>query len=84
MTTYQHTLPCGTELTFEVESRPARHDDLVELCVSYPADGTDLSGYSTRDAYPIFAIEADYGSFRRCLSWGEEQGTVYEIWQMAR
>jgi hypothetical protein len=77
---YTHTIPTGQELTYEV--RPSRWDDRCIL-VEYPAD-VDLSPYRSDDAYPLAAIERDWGAFAQCLAHGEDDGASWEVWQVTR
>lgn len=77
--TYEHTLPSGETLTFEVS--PSKWTD-GELCVTYPA-GVDFSDWKASEAYPLAEIEADFGlRFDSCTGFGEDRGTVWENWSM--
>jgi hypothetical protein len=78
--TYLHTIPTGEEVTYEVS--PSRWDSRC-ICVSYPAD-VDLSPYRSDDAYPMAAIERDWGAFSQCLAHGEDDGASWEVWQVKR
>ena len=78
--TYTHTIPTGQEVTFEVS--PSRWDSRCIL-VEYPED-VDLSPYRARDAYPMGAIERDWGTFVFCDAYGTDGGTSWEVWQVKR
>ena len=77
---YTHTIPTGEEVTYEVS--PSRWDGR-NILVEYPAD-VDLSPYRSDDAYPMAAIERDWGTFSQCLAHGEDDGTSWEVWQVTR
>jgi hypothetical protein len=71
--TFDHTLPSGETLTYTVTDRG------TTLLVEYP-EGVDISRFSSEEAYPLAAITADFGPTEAASAWGEEMGTVYEVW----
>jgi hypothetical protein len=71
--TFDHTLPSDETLTYTVTDRG------TTLLVEYP-EGVDISRFSSAEAYPIAAITADFGPTETASAWGEEMGTVYEVW----
>jgi len=75
---YEHTIPSGHTLTFEVS--PSRYDAGCIL-VSYP-DHVDLSPYQSRDAYPLEEISKDWGAFHFCVAYGTDYGTSWELWEL--
>ena len=88
MTTIDHTLPTGETLTFTVTLRGCEPGTCAAM-VEYPA-GVDLSQWSTREAYPMAAIEAaiatatkaDAARFTHCDSYGADANT-WEEWHFA-
>jgi hypothetical protein len=88
MTTIDHTLPTGETLTFTVTLRGCEPGTCAAM-VEYPA-GVDLSQWSTREAYPMAAIEAAIATatkaaaarFTHCDSYGADANT-WEEWHFA-
>lgn len=74
---YQHTTPGGDLVTFF-----ARRIDTHEIIVSYPA-GTRTDYCQARRAYPVEAIEADFGRWVGLVGAGCDEGVAWEVWQMA-
>ena len=84
-TTISHTLPTGETIDFTVTLRGCEPGTCTAL-VEY-AKGLDLSQWSSREAYPVAAIEAtvataaraDGARFTHCDDYGEESST-WEKW----
>ncbi len=76
MKTFQHTLPNGTEIVYSVKERPGGI-----LLVQYPA-GTDISMFSSDEAYPIQEIEKVFGKTGPAIHYGQENGMAWEMWAL--
>jgi hypothetical protein len=75
MKTFQHTLPDGTDVVFSLKERDGF------LLVQYPA-GTDISMFSSDEAYPIQEIEKVFGKTGPAIHYGQENDTVWEMWAL--
>lgn len=88
MITISHALPTGETLTFTVTLRGCEPGTCTAL-IEY-ASGIDLSPWSTREAYPVAAVEgaiatatkASGARFTHCDGYGADANT-WEEWHFA-